>query len=699
MVCVMYKILRANVEAESLDILDEYTVADGRVSVRVTADGKYLIEEPAFSAEAETTYSNIIEKMREKELLDTDQKSISEVERVVYDLFWKVGLEMYDKRELDGLFHSMKYYINRDLVGYGILHPLMTDPDIEDILVSAPQRPAYIKHKKHSNKFHSLITNVAFPNDIEMSSFISRMFIPTGNEPTIAKPGVVTYMPDKSRISATFRNVVSEPGSTIAIRKFPKKPYVITHMMQGNTITPRMAAFLWSLLDARAAGLIIGTTGSGKTTFLGAMTTMMNPRWRILTIEDSLELQIPHQDWVRYHTKKTTSTVGSEHDITIPKLIDQSLTQKPDYEIVGEIRDVSDASPLFQSMGTGHGGLCLPPTERLPVRAGHNISYDTIRNVSDRFRDGETLYAYSMSGGRCGWHRITGTVVKHGDDNWQRIRAGGAVATVHAGHPVITDRGVIPAHKVKPGDSVPVILGLYREAATHFGRDQGDDIIRLNAAGGRLLAASRPADLHHFALSGPEEFVRECGGVIPERYHAISDQYAWEAIESVERLSLGTALYDIEVQSASNFTHGDGIITHNTTFHANTPRGALTRMKLGGVSHAELALLGFIVYITEVRIRGESKRRVRSITEVAPDDEGKPLLRDMFNYTIQDDAFTESKNLLKSQQYQEACFRNNVQDPAKDLKARETLLEECMSAEAKTIHEVFDILGKYYAER
>lgn len=689
-------IIHSNIESDDIEIIDEYTVAGGKVSVQVTADGRYLVNEPPFSDEAASAYMRIIEKMRESLLMDTAGKTPSEIEHIVYDKFWEVGLTIYAKRDLEGLFHTLQYYITRDITGYGILHPLMTDPAIEDILISAPGRPAYIKHKTHSNRFHSVITNVAFPSDAEMSAFIGRMFITTGNEPTVSKPGAVTYLPDKSRISVTFKNVVSEPGSTIAIRKFPEKPYVITHMMRGNTLTPRMAAFLWSYLDARAAGLVIGTTGSGKTTLLGAMTTMMHPRWRILTIEDSLELQIPHQDWVRYHTKKTTSIVGSEHDVTIAKLIDQSLTQKPDYEIVGEIRDVEDAKQLFQSMGTGHGGLCLPPNEMLPVRCGRIISYDTIRHIIDRFRNGEALYAYSMEGGKCRWRRITGTIIKHGEDDWRRITACGATCTTHAGHLMLTDRGVIPAAAVKPGDRIPVIQGLYRDVSTHMSSEDTGHTIPLTAANGRAMSAE--SDLRSFVLSGPEEFVRECG-VIPERYHPVSNQYAWEPIEAVARPSLGTTLYDIEVRSVGNFCHGDGIISHNTTFHANTPRGAMTRMELGGVSHAELALLSFIIYITEVRIGGVSKRRVRNITEVTPDEDGRPKLRDMFTYSLNNDTFIEDPKLLESQQYTEACFRNNVLDPISDMARRESLLHECLSSDANDIRSVFGILGRYYAER
>jgi flagellar protein FlaI len=127
-------------------------------------------------------------------------------------------------------------------------------------------------------------------------------------------------------------------------------------MLKTNTLTAEMAAYLWTLLDGKAVGLVLGVTGSGKTTLLSAMISMINPRWRILTIEDTLELQIPHADWVRLNTRKSYGMLSDKFDISIRDMIDISLTQKPDYEIIGEIR-VKDMDSLFQSVGTGHGGL------------------------------------------------------------------------------------------------------------------------------------------------------------------------------------------------------------------------------------------------------------------------------------------------------------------------------------------------------
>ena len=148
-------------------------------------------------------------------------------------------------------------------------------------------------------------------------------------------------------------------------------------MIKGGSLSPLMAAYVWTLLDAKAVGLVIGVTGSGKTTLLSAFVSMMNPRWRVLTIEDTLELQIPHTDWVRYNTRKSYGMLADKYDITMRHLIDSSLTQKPDYEIIGEIR-LNDMDMMFQSVGTGHGGLtsfhASTPMGALTRMRGNGIS-------------------------------------------------------------------------------------------------------------------------------------------------------------------------------------------------------------------------------------------------------------------------------------------------------------------------------------
>ena len=130
----------------------------------------------------------------------------------------------------------------------------------------------------------------------------------------------------------------------------------LTDLLENNAMTAEMAAYMWSLIDGNAFGIITGVTGSGKTTLLSALASMINPRWFIITMEDVPEIHIPHTDWVRLNTRKIYRKMGSTYDITMKHLIDMSLTQRPDCSIVGEIK-VKDMGSLFQAVETGHGGL------------------------------------------------------------------------------------------------------------------------------------------------------------------------------------------------------------------------------------------------------------------------------------------------------------------------------------------------------
>lgn len=340
----------------SLDVIDEYLVGSGeaRARIRITSDGRYLVSEPNITKEIASLYDEVIRKIDIGMPLDDvgdPEGSVDELEKA----FWDVVATL--RKAEDSMRHkkTIRYYLSRDIVGYGILDPMMLDPDIEDILCTSPGRPVRVVHKRHG-RFHALDANVAFESDTDTERFIQRVYSRTGTEPTEARPMSVTHMADGSRISCTFGRAVSKAGPTIAIRKFPASPFTITHMMRGGTLTTEMAAWMWTLIDAKAAGLIIGVTGGGKTSLMGALISMMNPQWRILTIEDTLELQIPHQDWVRFNTRRSYGMLADKFDITIKDMIDLSLTQRPDFEIVGEIR-LSDMGALFQSLGTGHGGM------------------------------------------------------------------------------------------------------------------------------------------------------------------------------------------------------------------------------------------------------------------------------------------------------------------------------------------------------
>ena len=345
-------------DINDLDVLDTYKLDTGAV-IYITKNGRYLVQEPVVTPEASELYGLIMNKITLSFNLDayeTKHDDANVIAGLLYDAFWDTASRIKRLDDAKRLFPNLKYFIKRNLVGYGIIDALMQDPNIEDILCSAPKNPIRIVHKEYSGMFHSLETNLSFQTTEQTEEFIQRMYGRTGTEPTESKPMSVTYLNDGSRISSTFGHQISKHGPAIAIRKFPVEPFTITHMLKERTLTAEMAAYLWTLLDGKAVGLVLGVTGSGKTTLLAAMISMINPRWRILTIEDTLELRIPHQDWVRLNTRKSYGMLSDRFDISIRDLIDISLTQKPDYEIIGEIR-VRDMDVLFQSVGTGHGGL------------------------------------------------------------------------------------------------------------------------------------------------------------------------------------------------------------------------------------------------------------------------------------------------------------------------------------------------------
>lgn len=350
-----YKLEPITAGGQVAGAVDEYRVGDAAVCI--TEEGLYLISEPPVSDEAADLYDLIIRHIDIGEEFDlgADLKEEAMADKLEAS-FWKVAEKEQRLGDAKRLFPRLRYYIRRNIVGYGILDVMMRDELIEDILCSAPGRPIRVIHRVHSGRFHTLRSNVMYRDVAEMERFIQRVYGRTASEPTESRPMSVTDMPDGSRISSTFGRQISKPRPVIAIRKFPARPLTITHLLRSGTLSAEMAAYLWTLLDAKAVGLIIGVTGSGKTTLISTLASMLHPRWRILTMEETLELQIPHQDWVRLKTRKSYGMLGEKFNVTMRSLIDLSLTQRPDFAIVGEIR-VSDMDALFQAVGTGHGGL------------------------------------------------------------------------------------------------------------------------------------------------------------------------------------------------------------------------------------------------------------------------------------------------------------------------------------------------------
>jgi archaeal flagellar protein FlaI len=243
-------------------------------------------------------------------------------------------------------FKAIKYLMVRDKIGMGILEPLLLDSNIEDISCSGLGR-VFVEHKV----FSSLKTAITFQETEELNSFIIQMSEKVGKPITYRDPIVDTALPDGSRINIVFGEDVSRRGSNFTIRKFMGTPISILELIDFGTIDYIMAAYMWMMLKAGMNCFISGETASGKTTMMNAITTFLPPESKIVSIEDTPELQVPHKNWTREVTRTTRDDSGS--DVSMFDLLKAALRQRPNEIMIGEIRGV-EGSIAFQAMQTGH---------------------------------------------------------------------------------------------------------------------------------------------------------------------------------------------------------------------------------------------------------------------------------------------------------------------------------------------------------
>lgn len=240
----------------------------------------------------------------------------------------------------------------RDMIGYGPLDMVLADDMLEDIMVTGTKKPVYVYHRKHGMCF----TEITFEDEESIKRIIDKVARVIGRRIDQQTPLLDARLPDGSRVNATILPVSLE-GPTISIRKFRRDPLTIVDILKFGTLSTDIAAFLWLIVDGMgvkpANVLFAGGTGCGKTTSLNAATTFVPERERILSIEDTAELQLPHRHWVRLETRPPN--VEGRGEITMDDLVKNALRMRPDRMVVGEVRG-PEARTMFTAMNTGHDG-------------------------------------------------------------------------------------------------------------------------------------------------------------------------------------------------------------------------------------------------------------------------------------------------------------------------------------------------------
>jgi len=237
-------------------------------------------------------------------------------------------------------------WVIADILGYGPLEPLLQDGSITEIMVNGPNN-VYIERNGLIEK-----TNVVFENEAHLMRIIERIVAPIGRRVDESSPMVDARLPNGYRVNATIPPL-SLDGPLLTIRKFAQTPYTAQDLIANGTLTPSLVAFLKACVEARVNMVISGGTGTGKTTLLNVVSAFIPPHERIITIEDTAELQLKQEHVLRL--EKRPPNVEGKGEVTIRQLVINALRMRPDRIIVGEARG-GEALDMLQAMNTGHDG-------------------------------------------------------------------------------------------------------------------------------------------------------------------------------------------------------------------------------------------------------------------------------------------------------------------------------------------------------
>ncbi len=318
-----------------------------------TAKGglRYQVIEPVLT-EIDQKAFDIIKKLLMTELSISlgDIKSKKDSERRLKNKI-TIMIKKYRLKIPPKNIERINYFAVRDFVYLGKIEPLMRDHMIEEISCDGTNIPIYIWHREHE----SIPTNIIFKNEAELNNFARKMAYVCGKHVSIADPIIDASLPGGSRINLTLGHEITKRGSTFTIRRFRADPITVIDLIKFGTMSVDIAAYMWYLAEKRATMLIAGGTASGKTTALNALATFIRPGQKVVSIEDTQELNLPHENWIPAVSRQsfTDTQIG---EINQFDLLRAALRQRPDIIIVGETRG-REAYTLFQAMATGHGGF------------------------------------------------------------------------------------------------------------------------------------------------------------------------------------------------------------------------------------------------------------------------------------------------------------------------------------------------------
>ncbi|MFA4877769.1 MAG: type II/IV secretion system ATPase subunit [Methanoregula sp.] len=339
-------------ERPELEEMELYPVNPPYAYIRVTYDHStheytYHVLEPALTDPEKELLKELKERLFET--LDINTKDISKDEAkkrlrtATVDIIHDYGIRLSPLQR-----EKIHYNMYKDFLGDGLIDAIMHDKYIEDISCDGVHTPIFAFH----SSYESMKTTLSYPAAEELDSFVTKLAQRAGKYISIAEPILDGTMQDGSRIQMTLGTEVTAHGSTFTIRKFKDEPITPTDLIEWHTFSPLAIAYIWLTVENGKSAIFAGGTASGKTTALNAVSLFIPPMAKIVSLEDTRELKLPHPNWIPSITRDSFDTAG-RGEINMYELLRAAMRQRPEYIIVGEVRG-KECQTLFQAMSTGH---------------------------------------------------------------------------------------------------------------------------------------------------------------------------------------------------------------------------------------------------------------------------------------------------------------------------------------------------------
>jgi len=345
-------------ETSGVNIISTYNFKSGNIPITIKIYTKkdefvpiYDVSISGISKNTEIVLDKVMEELTNQvslgmvDILNTKQTGVIEKK---FEQAIEILLGKHFPDASDEIINFLKSYLMQKSLGLGSIEILMDDVDLEEIAINNAEEPVWIYHKKYG----WLKTTIQLQSEEQIRHYASMIGRRVGRQITILEPLMDAHLAAGDRVNATL-GPISVKGNTITLRKFAAKPWTITDFIKSETISTGAAALIWLGVQFELSTLISGGTATGKTSMLNVVANFIPPNQRVISIEDTREIQLPNfLHWVPMITRLPNPEGKGE--ISMLDLLVNSLRMRPDRILVGEIRRKKEAEVLFEAIHTGH---------------------------------------------------------------------------------------------------------------------------------------------------------------------------------------------------------------------------------------------------------------------------------------------------------------------------------------------------------